>query len=89
MTLDDGQEDPVLSRVANLRTYDVSQRHAGQLRRQCHKQLQMDAALNRSSGMTIEAWFTQVLGPAVGAAWCLAYLMEIIRSAGAVYRLLR
>jgi hypothetical protein len=74
-----GQDDDILAGVAGLRTPDVSQRRAGRLRRRCHAQLQ------GQSGPKEPAVFQRIVGPALGGAWCLAYLVEIVRRAAAVY----
>ena len=76
MTFDDDQNDPVAAAVASLRTYDVSERRAERLRRRCHARLQVQPGNDA---------FRRVIGPALGGAWCLAYLVEIIRRAAAIY----
>jgi hypothetical protein len=35
--------------------------------------------------MTNRTAFQRIIGPALGGAWCLAYLVEILRRAAAVY----
>jgi hypothetical protein len=76
----DGQDDDILAAVASLRTPDVSERRARRLRRRCHARLQARPEPNKSA-----AAFQRIIGPALGGAWCLAYLVEIIRRAAAVY----
>ena len=84
MNLDDGQNDPLMAAVAGLRTYDVSERQAQRLRNRCHTRLRSEPR-NASVGMMAGTLFRRVIGPALGGAWCLAYLVEIIRRAAAVY----
>jgi hypothetical protein len=64
-----------LDDLATLRTYDVSQRRARHLRRRCHAALQGKPP----------ATFRPFIVPALGGAWCLAYLVEIIRCTAAIY----
>lgn len=86
MTLDDGPDDPILDAVASLRTYDVSQTRARRLRRRCHAVLQTQSEPNRPNVTIMMGTALQrIIGPALGAAWCLAYLVEIVRRAAAVY----
>jgi hypothetical protein len=75
-----GQDDDILAGVASLRTPDVSQRRARRLRRRCHTRLQAQSGPKEPA-----AAFQRVIGPALGGAWCLAYLVEIARRAAAVY----
>jgi hypothetical protein len=85
MTVDDGQDDDLLAAVARLGTRDVSQRRANRLRRRCHAVLHAEPAPKRSAAMTNGTAFQRIIGPALGGAWCLAYLVEIFRRAAAVY----
>ena len=82
---DDGLNDDILAAVASLRTGDVSQRHARRLRSLCHALLQTEPGPKRPAVMSIGTGFQRVIGPALGAAWCLAYLFEIMRRAAAVF----
>jgi hypothetical protein len=81
MTPDDAQDDQILAAVAGLRTYDVSQRYARRLRGRCHARLQTQPPPDTSAALV----FQRIIGPALGGAWCLAYLVEIARRAAAVY----
>ena len=67
-----------------LGTYDVSPAHAQRLRDRCHARLRARA---RQSFDRVErdAPVRDVVGPVVGGAWCLAYLVAILRFAAAVY----
>ena len=82
---DDKPDDDVLASLARLRTCDVSQRRSRQLRRRCHAMLQAEPPVKRLSWMVDEAPFRRVIVPALGGAWCLAYLVEIIRCTAAIY----
>ena len=82
---DDKPDDDVLPSLARLRTCDVSQRRSRQLRRRCHAMLQAEPSVERLSWMVDEAPFRRVIVPALGGAWCLAYLVEIIRCTAAIY----
>jgi hypothetical protein len=85
MTVDDGPDDRSLEIVATLRTYDVSDRHARQLRRRCHDVLLREPRPKRSVWMVDETSLRRVIVPALGGAWCLLYLVEIVRYAAAIY----
>ncbi len=82
MTGDDGQNLTVL---ASLRTRDVSRRHARRLRNRCHALLQPEAVPETSAAMRNGTAFRRIIAPALGGAWCVAYLVEIVRRAAAVY----
>jgi hypothetical protein len=86
MTADhaDGRNDDTLAAVASLRNYDVSPRRSRQLRRRCHTMLQTQPP-RTSAATAIDTTFRWIIGPALGGAWCLAYLVEIFRRAAAVY----
>ena len=85
MDRDDKPDDDVLASLARLRTCDVSQRRSRQLRRRCHGMLQAERSVDRLSWMVDGAPFRRNIVPALGGAWCLAYLVEIIRGAAAIY----
>jgi hypothetical protein len=85
MTVDLDDQQDVLASLARLRTCDVSLRHSRQLRRRCHAMLQAEPPANRWPRMGDEAPFRRVIVPALGGAWCLAYLVEIIRRTAAIY----
>jgi hypothetical protein len=81
--MDNPQDDRVLATVASLGTYDVSQRHTRVLRSRCHALLR---TRSRRSGSTAPGMaFRPIIGPVLGSAWCLVYLVEIIRRAVAAY----
>jgi hypothetical protein len=81
---DDEQDDAFRASLASLRHCDVSHSRARKLRRRCHAILQTDPSLKRSAWMVDGASFRRVAIPALGAAWCLAYLAEIVRYSVAI-----
>jgi hypothetical protein len=83
--LDDERDDNVLASLARLRAYDVSQRRSRHLRRRCHAMLQTEPPPKRLAWMVNGTAFRRIVGPALGGAWCLAYLVEIMRRAATVY----
>ena len=83
--LDDQQDDDVLASLARLGTCDVSRRRSRQLRRRCHAMMQAKPPAKRWPWMVDGAPFRRVIVPALGGAWCLAYLVEIIRCTAAIY----
>ena len=87
MTVDrnDRPDDEVLAGLARLRTWYVSQRRSRQLRRRCHAMLQAEPSVERLPWMVDGALFRRNIVPALGVAWCLAYLVEIIRCTASIY----
>ena len=75
--------------LEGLTTYDVTERHARRLRRQCHAALQSASAAKRPAAAPRGLLFRRVIAPALGGAWCLAYLAEILWRAAAMYLLPR
>jgi len=81
MTFGDHQTDELLGMVTSLRTHDVSQPRADCLRTQCHAELRSRPRWND----IFEKAFRRFIGPALGGAWSLAYLLDLIRRAVALY----
>jgi hypothetical protein len=85
MRSDEIENDPVFVAVAKLKTRDVNHRRADALRRRCHGLL---PARTQQSGF---AWipnpklFRESVAPAIVVVWCVAYLLEMIHRAAAVY----
>ena len=77
-------DDDFLAGLARLRTCDVSQRRSHQLRRRCHAVLQGQPSVERLS-RRVDGAMRRDIVPALGGAWCLAYLVEIIRCTAALY----
>jgi hypothetical protein len=82
--LQDVPDGEVLASLARLRTYDVSTRRSRELRRRCHAVLQADAAPKQPAWRIERSWLQRIAVPALAGAWCLAYLVEIIRCTGAI-----
>jgi hypothetical protein len=82
---DDTPDDDFLASLARLRACDVSRRRSRQLRQRCHAMLRAEPPVKRWFWMVDEPPFRRVVVPALGGAWCLAYLVEIIRYTAAVY----
>jgi len=80
---DDTPDDDVLASLAGLRSCDVSDRRSRQLRRRCHTVLQAESSVKRS--WTLDGSFRRDIVPLIGGAWCLAYLVEIVRFTAAIY----
>jgi hypothetical protein len=83
--LDDEVDGDFLNSLSSLRRYDVSQSRARQLRRRCHAVLQTEPRTQESARMMDRALFRRIVVPALGAAWCLTYVAEIIRYTAAIY----
>jgi len=82
---DDKPDADVLASLATLRICDVSQRRSRHLRRRCHAMLQADPSVERFPWMVEGSPFRRHIVPALGGAWCVAYLLEIIRCTAAIY----
>lgn len=81
---DDEQDDDFHASLASLRHWDVSHARARKLRRRCHAILQTEPLVTRSPSRVDWASLRRVAIPALGAAWCLAYLAEIVRFTAAI-----
>ena len=86
MTSHDRQEEGALAALVSLRTHDVSRDRADRVRRRCHVVLQARARQTAPAGETSGRPFVRIVVPVLGGAWCLAYLLEIVRLAATVYR---
>ena len=82
---DDRPDDDFLASLARLRTCDVSQRRSRQLRRRCHAVLQAEPSRGEIVHGGWMGAFRRDIVPALGGAWCLAYLVEIVRCTAAIY----
>jgi len=85
MAFGDDSNDPVHAGLATLRTRDVHERRADRLRARCHALLRAQPRRSARAGKANGTSFRRLIGPALGGAWCLAYVVEIIRRAAAVY----
>jgi hypothetical protein len=87
MTSDDVHDDPVLTALRQLPTQDVDRRRAHRLHVRCRAAL---AAGNRAAdgaARVDSARWRLTAGPALLAAWCLIYVIEIVRFAVAIHGL--
>jgi len=84
MISNDYPNDPSLASLASLRTYDVNAGSAERLRRRCHVLLQEQAS-SIPVAVANGILFRRIVVPVLGGAWCVAYLIEVIRRAVAVY----
>lgn len=82
---DGPEDDDFVALLVRLPSYDVSPRRSRHLRRRCHVMLRAEAPAKTWRWMVAGAPFRRVIGPALGGAWCLAYLVEIIRRTAAIY----
>ncbi len=85
MNTDDVREDQVLGEVVRLRPYDPGRIHVERLRRRCHAALRSREQRPAPSVPRDSTWWRRAAGPALVTAWCIAYLLEIVRRAAAVY----
>ena len=85
MTSDDIDNDPVFGAIATLRLRDVSSVRADRLRGRCHAVFQSQRSRRARPGTLTRVSFRRVVAPAVAGAWCIVYLVEIIRRAAEVY----
>jgi hypothetical protein len=85
MTSNNWREESSVATLASLRTYEVSAVRVDRLRRRCHVLLQAQRRANRPDATAHSTSFWRLAAPVLGGAWCLAYLVEIIRRAAAVY----
>lgn len=84
MTLDDRRDGDTRAVLASLAAHDVSPHRTRQLRRRCHAVLQPQPPADTSTAVRKDETLVRIVAPALGGAWCLAYLVEIVRRA-AVY----
>lgn len=87
MTVDrdhDKPDDDVMAGLARLRTGDVSRQRSRQLRRRCHAMLAAEPSAERLPWIVDRAFRPDIV-TALGGAWCLAYVVEIIRCTAAIY----
>ena len=82
---DDELDEDFLDSLARMRPCDISRRRSHQLRLRCHAILQPEPLPQRLPWTMAAASLRRFIVPALGGAWCLAYLVEIVRCAGAIY----
>ena len=71
--------------LAGLKTFDVDRRRADRLRARCHASLRARTASRIHPATFDRRWLRRALAPGLAGAWCLVYLLEIIRRAVVIY----
>jgi hypothetical protein len=71
--------------LAGLKSVDVERRRAERLRARCHASLQTRARKAARPANHDRAWLRRAFASGAAAAWCLVYLIEIIRRAAVIY----
>ena len=71
--------------LAGLKTFDVDRRRADRLRTRCHASLRSRTASSLQPAAVDRKWLRRAVAPGVAGAWCLIYLLEIIRRAVVIY----
>ncbi len=71
--------------LAGLKTLDVDRRRADRLRARCHAALRSRTASSLQPAAADRKWLRRAIAPGVAGAWCLIYLLEIIRRAAVIY----
>jgi hypothetical protein len=79
--------DPVLAALSQLRTQDVDTRRAHRLGVRCRAALTARKRAADADGGADSGRWTLIAGPVLLAVWCAIYVIEIVRLAGAIYRL--
>lgn len=85
MSEDHIQHDPLLAAIAKLRSRDVSADRADRLRRRCHAMLQHQRQQDSIKLTPARVSWRRVVAPALVSAWCVVYLLEILRYAAVIY----
>ena len=78
---DSGRDAALFAELALLKIHDVNPQRAERLRRRCHRALRLQEEV---SAPPASLW-SRTVGPALAAAWCVVYLVEVIRRAAANY----
>lgn len=87
MTSNAVDDDPVLAALGRLRTQDVDARRAHRLQVRCRAALTAQTPAADAAATVESARWTLIAGPALLAAWCAIYVIEVVRLAEAIYRL--
>lgn len=85
MTSDNDDNDPLFAAVASLPTRDVDRRRADRLRRRCHASLQVGRQRAASPVVQDRRWLRGAIASGMAGAWCVIYILEIIRRAALIY----
>ncbi len=87
MTSNDRDDDPVLAALGQLRTRDVGTRRAHRLQDRCRAALAAQTRAADAAATVDAVRWTLIAGPALLAAWCAIYVIEVVRLAGVIYGL--
>ena len=71
--------------LAGLKTFDVDRRRADRLRAKCHSSLRSRTAREARPARSDRPQFRRMFAPGLAGAWCVLYLLEIIRRAVVIY----
>ncbi len=82
---DETHDDALTAAIAALPTRDVNQRRADGLRTACHRVLEAQTSRPSSGAIVADESSVRVGAVAMGIAWCLAYVVEIIHRVATVY----
>jgi hypothetical protein len=85
MTHDDVDNDHVLSLVASLTARDVDRRRGERLRVRCHASVRSRALRAIRPARSDRRWMRRVIASGAAGAWCVVYLIEIIKRAAVIY----
>jgi hypothetical protein len=87
MTSDVVDDDPVLAALSELGTQDVGTRRAHALQIRCRAALAGQKRAADAAATEDAVRWTLIAGPALLAAWCAIYVIEVVRLAGVIYGL--
>jgi hypothetical protein len=87
MTSNVVDDDPVLAALGQLHARDVDARRADRLQVRCRAALAAQKRGTDAAAAVGSARWTRVVGPVLLAAWCAIYVIEVVRLAGAIYKL--
>lgn len=71
--------------LAALKTVDVDRRRAERLRSRCHASLRAQSRRASRPAVSDRKWIRRAIASGAAGAWCVVYLIEIIRRAVAIY----
>ena len=72
--------------LAGLKYTDVDRRRAERLRSRCHASLRAHAVRASRPAVSDGKWIRRAIASGAAGAWCVVYLIEIIRRAETIPR---
>lgn len=87
MTSNDVDDDAVLVALGQLSLQDIDARRARRLHARCRAELARRKRAAGGAAAGDSARWTRMAGPVLLVVWCAIYVIEIVRLAGAIYRL--